>query len=211
MQTVTRRFSASPTICAERHRAVGSGPARRPCPRGFPEKQMTLGRPASAQALIALDHTRDHDGVVLQAVQAVRDPGDAVGHRAGEAVALHDGPVGRVEQLDRRQADPLALPGEVIERDLLVAPAARRVAGTSRRCRRSGKAAGRAAPPQGGRAGQSLQRSATGDVLLFKRYAFPVGRKRLIGGWGGAVPLGRGRRDVQRPGRSIVVKCHFRQ
>jgi hypothetical protein len=40
------------------------------------------------------------------AIEAVRDLGHAIGHRAGEAVFLDDGPILRIEKLDGRKSDP---------------------------------------------------------------------------------------------------------
>ena len=51
MQTVTPAFSAVPTICFK-PAVQFSSPCSSGSPARLPEKQITLGRPASAQALM---------------------------------------------------------------------------------------------------------------------------------------------------------------
>ena len=51
MQTVTRLLSASPTICLSATAQLAR-PSSSSIPPRFPEKQMTFGRPALAQALM---------------------------------------------------------------------------------------------------------------------------------------------------------------
>ena len=67
--------------------------------------------------------------VVLQPIQARRDPaGNAADHRAHHVVFLQGLEVLHFEQLDRREAERLALAAEIVEADFGVAPFADRVA-----------------------------------------------------------------------------------
>jgi hypothetical protein len=178
MQTVTRRFSASPTICLSAVAQLAR-PSSSSMPPRLPEKQMTLGGPASAQAPM---RSIIPGTMTAWCSRRFRPSGMRVTPLAIAQVrpCFCTGPVRRVEELDRLEADPLALAGEVLERDLLVAPAAGGVAeggggfGGGHRVRGVPRGGGEGG--QGGGAGQGLQGIAAGDL-------------HRGGGWGGAWPL----------------------
>ena len=137
-------FSASGTIF-RRAATQLSMPVRSSIPLRLPEKVMTFRQPSAAVASMRLVDRLQARVVVLRVVQADRQ---AVrrGHRADQAVRLERRELVGPHQVEPDQPDRLRGGGQLVDRDLAVAPPAGRLLQPALRDRRPLRALARRRP-----------------------------------------------------------------